>query len=1104
MKKNRIKTASLLTAAVIAFNITPVLNVSADEAVSISTVKDFQDFTERCVYDEYSKNKTFVLQNDLDLNGVDVKSAEVFCGVFDGGGHNITNLRMSFDGSDKGLFGTVTNDAQIKNLNVTGDIKVTAAKDTESLLRERATTILGKVNIQLDNDNIDTGDSAAGGIAGYNSGKIINCSFSGKIDGQNQVGGIAGYNAMRGVIDACVNNSVVNGKEETGGLAGYNEGRVKMSENTGQICPEPNENNADIGGISGNNKGAVFGCTNSGTVGGDSFGDNVGGISGRQSGEISECVNNGTVKGRRSVGGICGRFEPYTDIDLSYESAKDAIEKQADIFKNDVDSARSKLINYGLKLINGEGTLSELMSLLGIEGAGTGKSKLDKLTDAAINMMDSVTDAVDSANNSNIADSIKNSLDSVGSLSDEAKQSVRDTNTSLNNSLDELNDFLNEFDGKGQEITDTLNSLNDAVDKGQGDVDEIKDKLFDRIDDMEGDIDDLTDKLDETHSNLQNMMRQLRNAGGEASEFFGDLNDVISDIEKDLNKLKDSLEDIKKEVDNIKNNSGSIIPTLKPLLPTPNTETASPQSDDNTGYSVDENNSLDSEYNVQPSIVGKIKNILSTTAYAAGEEEKTAISDLKSTDISLPRLIGDENADTALIKYSINNGNVEATELAGGVSGSTGFESVIRSGDSITLPDGTKVNADSILKAVTDSCISCGDIKARTNYAGGISGKCDIGNIKNSLSTGGIEVTDGNYAGGIAGFDSGDITNCIAINDISAQTYLGGIAGSGKFVTNSYALPRLDGKRDKSGAIAGFISGDVSGTYFIDEGLSGIGGANLEGKAQAVKPRDIASSDGTFPKDMTALTDTDFYMASDDLYMPQIRALAYNNAAQTGAMLQSKSAEMARFHFKVVFMDKGKELKAMTVEYGTVLSDSDIPKLTADGQDVPAWDNDVHSPIIRHTTFTAEYNRAKTTISSGEEPPLLLLESVFDEGTNVSLAEEYVENEFDGYKKGNAYSFTINKNSYDVIKVHIRDEKKDAAKIAVMENGKWTLLECETDGSYAVFEVGAPCKFVILYKKTSPLIVVFWCMGVLAAFGAGFAAFRKFRRKYGTKEEKNI
>lgn len=494
-----------------------------------------------------------------------------------------------------------------------------------------------------------------------------------------------------------------------------------------------------------------------------------------------------------------------------------------------------------------------------------------------------------------------------------------------------------------------------------------------------------------------------------------------------------------------------------------------------------------------------------TTAKAAeADDEKTAISDLKSTDISLPRLIGDENADTALVKYCINNGTVDGTESTGGVVGCVGFESIVRSGENLTLPDGTKVNSDSVLKAVIDSCISFGNVTAESKYAGGICGKSDIGDIKNSLTTGEITVNDGSYSGGTAGYTSGNIDNCIAINDVDGNDHIGGIAGSAKNINTSYSLPRLDGKKDDAGAIVGFVDGDVTGCYFIDEGLSGISGMNLEGRAEAVKPDDMTTSDGSFPSRMPLLDNGNFYMADGDKFLPQIKSLAQNDAESIGAILQSKSTELSRFHFNVIFKDKDKELKSMTVDYGTVLNDSDIPKLTADGSEVPMWDKDVKSPIIRHTTFSAEYNKATTTISSGEEPPLMLAESVFADNTTLSLKEEDVDHVFDGYKNGKTYSFTLSKDAYDVIKVHIRDDKKKAAKIAVQIDGKWSMVDCTIDGSYAVFETAKPCKYVLLYKKISPIVPIVICGGTAVLLMAVFIVLRRIKKHGRSKEKENV
>ena len=1136
-KKNN-KIISFLTALVIMLNILPMCIVQADDTVAISTVNDLKEFFEKCVYDEYSKNKKFVLQNDIDLNGVEIKSAEVFCGTFEGGGHSIKNVKLSFEGSNKGLFCSVTKEGQIRDLNITGDIKVTVGTDTESVFRQKATSILSKTDINT--QNFDKGSKGAGGLVGYNEGKIVNCSYGGNVKGQKQVGGLVGYNAMTGVVDSSANSATVVGDSETGGIVGYNEGRIKLSRNDGKVCPDANENTVNAGGICGNNEGAVVICTNNGIVGGESFGDNIGGIVGTQSGEVRECINNAAVQGRRSVGGVVGRFEQYTDIDLSYQSAKAAIEKDIDTFQNDISSARTKLIEYGLKLLTGSNDVSGLMSLLGLGDAKNNtRSMLDVLTDSAVHMMDSITNAVNSASDSNVTGSLKDTLDQargdISSFTDESKQSIRDVSDSLNTSLESLDDFLDEFDGKGDELSDLIDNLNDSLDKGKDDVDDSKDKLSNRLDKMEKDIDDVIDNLDDTNEELKKLLRQLKYVSGDVgdsvSDTMEDLDNLVLNISKELKGLKDTIKSFKDLLDKL----GSTLPTLKPLptlgpmtrpTATPsngcsdssggngggsdsNNDTSSEsvknEDDIDPGYNVTPDGELDSSYDVEPSVVGMLKDMLFTTAKAAEtDDEKTAISDLKSTDISLPRLIGDENADTALVKYCINNGTVDGTESTGGVVGCVGFESIVRSGENFTLPDGTKVNSDSVLKAVIDSCISFGNVTAESKYAGGICGKSDIGDIKNSLTTGEITVNDGSYSGGTAGYTSGNIDNCIAINDVDGNDHIGGIAGSAKNINTSYSLPRLDGKKDDAGAIVGFVDGDVTGCYFIDEGLSGISGMNLEGRAEAVKPDDMTTSDGSFPSRMPLLDNGNFYMADGDKFLPQIKSLAQNDAESIGAILQSKSTELSRFHFNVIFKDKDKELKSMTVDYGTVLNDSDIPKLTADGSEVPMWDKDVKSPIIRHTTFSAEYNKATTTISSGEEPPLMLAESVFADNTTLSLKEEDVDHVFDGYKNGKTYSFTLSKDAYDVIKVHIRDDKKKAAKIAVQIDGKWSMVDCTIDGSYAVFETAKPCKYVLLYKKISPIVPIAICGGTAVLLMAVFIVLRRIKKHGRSKEKENV
>lgn len=85
------------------------------------------------------------------------------------------------------------------------------------------------------------------------------------------------------------------------------------------------------------------------------------------------------------------------------------------------------------------------------------RSRLDVLMDSAVNMMDSITNAVNSQSDSNVTGSLKDTLDQargdISSFTDESKQSIRDVSDSLNTSLESLDDFLDEFDGKGDELS---------------------------------------------------------------------------------------------------------------------------------------------------------------------------------------------------------------------------------------------------------------------------------------------------------------------------------------------------------------------------------------------------------------------------------------------------------------------------------------------------------------------------------------------------------------------------------------------------------------------------------------------------------------------------
>ena len=186
----------------------------------------------------------FHLVNDIDLDGQPWLPITNFDGTFCGQGFVVSNMLITGDHANYGLFGELGDYAVIKNVGVTGSINVSLPGRTNKL--------------------------SAGGIAAQ-GGTIINC-FSG-VDINISVGADWGVNA--GV----------------GGISGRNS-TVERSYNTGNINIEAGDI-AIVGGIIGE-YGTVTDSFNRGNISGGGTSANVGGISGAH-GVVIRSYNTGNV-----------------------------------------------------------------------------------------------------------------------------------------------------------------------------------------------------------------------------------------------------------------------------------------------------------------------------------------------------------------------------------------------------------------------------------------------------------------------------------------------------------------------------------------------------------------------------------------------------------------------------------------------------------------------------------------------------------------------------------------------------------------------------------------------------------------------------------------
>lgn len=272
--------------------------------VYIRTEEELWQLAENCRLDSWSAGKRIELCSNIELTAENFQ-IPVFAGIFEGNGYTISGMVFNGKGDNAGFIRYLQEGAQVRNLTIVGEMTQKSSQST------------------------------MGGIAGRNFGTITKCRFSGSMNGDTNLGGICGINEKTGVIKDCQNEGIIVGIHSAGGIAGFNHGKIENCRNEGGVNTYLNEvsygmedmtlerlekiNSAenvgahiDIGGIAGISDGFLENCKNQGNIGYEHVGYNVGGIVGRmKQGTVRNCENAGLILGRKDVGGIAGQSEPF-------------------------------------------------------------------------------------------------------------------------------------------------------------------------------------------------------------------------------------------------------------------------------------------------------------------------------------------------------------------------------------------------------------------------------------------------------------------------------------------------------------------------------------------------------------------------------------------------------------------------------------------------------------------------------------------------------------------------------------------------------------------------------------------------------------------------
>ena len=151
-----------------------------------------------------------------DSNWTPMGNNREYAGTFDGAGYTVSGLAINRpDDNGQGFFRNIDRESTVKNLTVAGSVK--GRDNTGGIAGNNNGTVTNCTNQVEVNGTYSTG-----GIAGHNSGTLVACTNQATVKGDNSTGGIAGQNY--GTLNACINQAAVTGTDSnTGGIAGYND-----------------------------------------------------------------------------------------------------------------------------------------------------------------------------------------------------------------------------------------------------------------------------------------------------------------------------------------------------------------------------------------------------------------------------------------------------------------------------------------------------------------------------------------------------------------------------------------------------------------------------------------------------------------------------------------------------------------------------------------------------------------------------------------------------------------------------------------------------------------------------------------------------------------
>ena len=975
-------------------------------------------------------------------------------------------------GKNDGLISNCVNHAEVNTIyeekaNALSDIDTDAGAFIETYKADR----------EKNEEDSVLGHTDTGGIAGYTTGIVQGCSNEAMVGYQHigyNVGGIAGRQS--GYILGCENSGLIQGRKDVGGIAGQAEPYTILSATSEGVLRDVRQEIDRLRSMVDNL-----------ITENETMSDRVGKDLSKISEYTQEAQKQAEILVNESTDFIDGNLD---EINAQTAIISNTIRKLSPVFDNlgncsdelsgafsDMADAFGKIedipdieLDLKLDLDYDYGDIETLQSAL--KEMSNASKNIKKASERGALAMDYLYDAVTINNRAetenalsdiskSISDiqtsvrTIKTALETIeqilgsGSLgqifasSGEMAESVRKIIQNVETSVSALDTILNSFvilyentdidfysfrrfmrmssaaldylSYAAGDISDGLSELNDYLDSA-GD---IKQQINSDLESISSAVDDINRVMDSVQSaagdiktamyGVQNAMDDLKTATADMKQIAEEFsNEEPAEFVKTSDTFRNASENLFNSFTGISDGIGALKDTIN-------------SGENNLSIHL---RSVNDQLNVVMNlVVGEVDDLQS-----GGYELSDVFVDVSDEDIA--------NSKQGKIADCVNRGNIQSDRNTGGIAGAMAIEYTKDPEDDFQKPDALHFTYRA--KAVLANCVNEGEINTKKDCAGGIVGLEEIGTVYRCENYGAVKISNGNYAGGIAGRSGAAIRKCFVKSGVEGNDYVGGIAGKAENLSESYAITTVQGS-ERVGTILGMCDSrdNIRGNFFVDHEVGAIDGISYKSCAEPITFEELAET-ADIPRRMIS--------------------------------------------FNVKFIADGNVVSETEVEYGAEVAGIKMPDIPPKAGHFGTWAEIEMDTVTADLEIVCTYTPYITILSSEEKDDSGKLSVALAEGDFTDKATLHIKTGKAAPPKniiGSHDVFDISLRNTDIaeneaVTVRILNKNRDSVKAWILKNGKWEQAGIRERGKYVILDtIGADSTVCLQYTPKGFASVLF-------------------------------